>query len=434
MRGRRIRRAGLACTPAFLFGLGAACSGSSTSSSAPPDIIATPADNVSEISVDYGPPAAGGYINGLFTTVTVCVPGSTTDCQAIDNVLVDTGSSGLRLLGSVLTLSLPAWTDDSGTALAECDQFISGSMWGPMRSADFSIANEHAANLAIQVIEETTYPLPASCTGTDISTPDKLGANGLLGVGASLQDCGAPCAAGLGRYSENPGIYYACSAVTADGCQPAAVPVSKQMANPVAFFTADASGTIDNNGSIIELPAIPAGGAPSVTGSLVFGIGTRANYALESATAIRLDDSDDFLTQYPGNGPPSFAFIDSGSNTISFLDSTTTHIPTCSDPLYPSLSDFYCPSSTLNLSAKIQDTSRLVTLTVKFSVANAMTLFSGDNIAFDNLAGPSVTPQSAGSFMSAYFDWGLPFHFGRNVFTAIEGQATPGGVGPFVAF
>jgi len=70
---------------------------------------------------------------------------------------------------------------------------------------------------------------------------------------------------------------------------------------------------------------------------------------------------------------------------------------------------------------------------VNFSVANAITLFSGDNIAFNNLAGPSVTP-SGQSFMPTYFDWGLPFHFGRNVFTAIDGQETPAGQGPFVAF
>ena len=30
--------------------------------------------------------------------------------------------------------------------------------------------------------------------------------------------------------------------------------------------------------------------------------------------------------------------------------------------------------------------------------------------------------------------WGLPFFFGRTVFTAIEGQTTPGGVGPYFAF
>jgi hypothetical protein len=36
--------------------------------------------------------------------------------------------------------------------------------------------------------------------------------------------------------------------------------------------------------------------------------------------------------------------------------------------------------------------------------------------------------------LDASFDWGLPFFFGRTVFTAIEGMSTPGGTGPYFAF
>jgi hypothetical protein len=32
------------------------------------------------------------------------------------------------------------------------------------------------------------------------------------------------------------------------------------------------------------------------------------------------------------------------------------------------------------------------------------------------------------------FDWGLPFFFGRTIYTAIENQSTPAGAGPYVAF
>jgi len=32
------------------------------------------------------------------------------------------------------------------------------------------------------------------------------------------------------------------------------------------------------------------------------------------------------------------------------------------------------------------------------------------------------------------FDWGLPFFYGLNVYTAIEGQNTPAGTGPYVAY
>ncbi|MGB8294593.1 MAG: DUF3443 domain-containing protein [Polyangia bacterium] len=376
--------------------------------------IAALADNVIGVSVDSGLPNIG-YVNGLFANITVCVPG-TSDCQTIDHVLVDTGSSGLRLLGSALTLSLPAWTDGSGGALAECAQMVSGFIWGPLRTLDLSIAGEQAKRLAIQVIEEASYPVPRDCTGSDAGTAEALGANGFLGVGTALQDCGSACAAPLGAGSANPGAYYACSSTANGGCQAAAVPVSKQVSNPVSFFSQD------NNGIIIELPPVPADGASSVTGALVFGIGTRDNNNLGQATVLPLDSLGHFLTKYPANGTTWQAFADTGSNAIYFLDSATTGIPTCSDA-----AAFYCPNSTLSLSAKIQDSAGLVAVSVNFSIANAERLGANNNyIAFDNLGGPSVAGM--------WFEWGLPFHFGRNVFIAIEGQSTPTGAGPFIAF
>lgn len=421
-----MRGAGVACTWAALVGVACSSSSSSSSSGISPNVIALPADNVAQVYVDYGLPDIG-YVNGLFATVTVCVPGSTSDCQTIDHVLVDTGSSGLHLLGSVLTISLPALTDDKGAKLAECEQLVSGSLWGPLRAADFSIANKQAKNLIIEVSEGTTYPMPTGCTGLDVGDPNDLGANGILGVGTSVQDCGPACAARLGLGTQNPRLYYACSSAATGGCQPTAVPLAQQVSNPVAFFSQD------NNGTIIELPAIPEKGAPSVMGSLVFGIGTRDNNGLEQATVIPLDASGFLRTKYPTNGSSVTAFIDSGSNAMYFLNSATTHIPTCVSVLHPSMSAFYCPTSRQSLSARIEDTSGLAAVNVNFSVGNAMTL-AADNSAFDYLAGPSSAPDLGTDFPSTYFDWGLPFYFGRNVFTSIEGQVIAGHTGPFVAF
>jgi Protein of unknown function (DUF3443) len=385
--------------------------------------IAGSADNVAEVVVDNGIPGIG-YLNGLFATVTVCVPG-TSQCQDIAHVLVDTGSVGLRLLGSVLTLSLPVLANDSGVALAQCTQFVSGFTWGPLRSADFKIAGEQVSNLAIQVIEESSYPVPSNCTGLASNSADTLGANGILGVGSFLQDCGSACAAPIGARSANPGLYYACSSTKRGGCVAAAVPVAKQLSNPVVLFSQD------NNGVIIELPAIAASGAASVPGSLVFGIGTRDNNGLGQETVIPLDQSATFLTKYPASGKNALAFVDSGSNAIYFLDSKTTSIPTCSG-MY---SLFYCPRSTMSLSATSQDAGGSMTVAMTFSIANALTLFSSkNNVAFANVGGTGSDSSSGSSGLGSYFDWGLPFFFGKNVFSAIEGQSTPAGKGPFVAF
>src|SRR5215475_5398074 len=46
-----------------------------------------------------------GFVNAPYVTVTICAPG-TGNCATIDHVLVDTGSSGLRLLRSAVPASL----------------------------------------------------------------------------------------------------------------------------------------------------------------------------------------------------------------------------------------------------------------------------------------------------------------------------------------
>src|SRR5487761_1104451 len=77
----------------------AACGGSSSSSSNNTPTI----NNVQPITVNSGP--ANNYADGAFTSVKVCAPGSSSTCQTITGVLVDTGSSGLRLLASVLSVA-----------------------------------------------------------------------------------------------------------------------------------------------------------------------------------------------------------------------------------------------------------------------------------------------------------------------------------------
>jgi hypothetical protein len=75
---------------------------------------------------------------------------------------------------------------------------------------------------------------------------------------------------------------------------------------------------------------------------------------------------------------------------------------------------------------------------VNFSVDNADNLFNNNptDFVFVNLAAPQgIGPCSAGTG-ACTFDWGLPFFYGRNVFTAIDGATPPTGVpaGPFEAY
>ena len=63
--------------------------------------------------------------------------------------------------------------------------------------------------------------------------------------------------------------------------------------------------------------------------------------------------------------------------------------------------------------------------TVNFTVDNADNLFSEfpDYAAFSNLAGPEeALPTCSGESTKCAFIWGLPFFYGRTVYTAIDGQ------------
>jgi hypothetical protein len=368
--------------------------------------------NVASVVVDGGPD--GNATNLLYTTVTVCMPGSTTACQTIDHIQVDTGSTGLRLLAPVLTLSLPVMTAANGASLLECYTFVDGYSWGPLARVDVQISGESATSVPVELIGDSRFPnVPSDCasTGAAEDTVAAFGANGILGIGFQPQDCGAACV------NSTPPIalmYYSC---TAASCVATNVPLTSQVPNPVTLFTTD------NNGSIINLSSIPNTGASSVSGSLIFGIDTESNNALTSQT-ILIVDSNVNDTTYGGfttvfNGQTLTAsFIDAGSNGNYFNDGG---IPLCAKPN----DQFYCPASTQSYSATLQGFTGSASATVSFTVGN-IDMLPASITAYAGFAGTNLIASS--------FDWGLPFFYGRRVVTAIQGYTTSAGMGPFVAF
>ena len=376
------------------------------------------------------------YYNGLFTSVTVCLPASP-DCQIIPDVLVDTGSVGLRVLNSALT-TIPATeldtiTDSVGNQVEECVQFPDTSYaWGPVLNAGITMGGETATTVPIQVIGDTTFPVPAaSCLplgpGPSLDTVAALGANGILGIGTAVQDCGLNCSAGQ-IFSGYP--YYICPN---NVCQAAFVPVAQQVSNPIAFFTKD------NNGAEIILPSISSGGAPAIpfvnadgsglipAGQLIFGVGTESNNALGSATLYALDSNGNFpQVVYNGSTYTSGGSVNSAVNALYLANPLTLGIQNCTDNPY------YCPSSTTPVSLTtygVNGTSGSVTV----NVANADSLFANSDLsAFNDLG-----QQTISGLATDQFDLGLPFFFGRPVFIGIAGTAIPNNVSApdgYVAF
>jgi hypothetical protein len=406
--------------------------------------IAGSAANVATAEVDGGPSGVNA-LNVLYVTVTVCAPGSTTNCQSIPYIQVDTGSYGLRIIGSALNSSLysalPAETSTSsgtsGQPLAECTQWADGYSWGPVVSADIQVGGqaggqtESASNVVVQVIGASNYAtIPTDCTDTgpngEEDTIATFGANGIIGVGPFVQDCGPACASSPGLQA----TYYTCA--TPSSCTDevagtsdyVTVADSQQVSNPVAFFAKD------NNGVIIELPSIPAAGQATVTGSVVFGIGTESNNALGSATV--LDASPDYgtITTVFNGQTLNGSYFDTGSNGYFFADSS---IAQCGS----NDQGFYCPATTLSLSATLEpctsanssslgcSSSNSATMNVNFSVGDLNTL--DGSFAADNELGGTL-PSASGSPFTGVFDWGLSFFYGRNVYVAIACGADDSGV------
>jgi uncharacterized protein DUF3443 len=387
--------------------------------------------NVVPISVNGGPLVPSTiYTNAAFVSVQVCAP-SNGACQTIPDILVDTGSFGLRLLGSLVTVPLTPLTDGSGNTLYDCVQFVDNSfLWGAVAPANIIVGGETATSTSVQVIANPSFGIPSGCSGTNEDTQTLLGANGILGVGPEPFDCGLACDPSAGGTA--PAVYYLCS--SGGSCSTTFVScgtlcgdanANQQVTNPVFNFP------VDNNGVILTLPQVNDVAA-TVTGSLTFGIGTQSNNTLPStATLFTLNSADNFTTNFGGQSLTA-SFIDSGSNGLFFPQ--INNLPNiCTDN-----NSWYCPPTTTAYTAtNVDPNNNSTSNTVNFSVDDFDTVTNANPsaAAFSNLAGPmGIGACGSSNTTACTFDWGLPFFYGRSVFTAIDGTTTPNGNGPFWAY
>jgi hypothetical protein len=390
----------------------AACGGGSGGTTLTP----ATGTNVTPVVVDAGP--SGTSVNLPFVSVTICIPGTTT-CQTVNHILLDTGSTGLRIVNEALLstpIALPQAQTAAGDPLDECLQFADGYTWGSVRYADVKIADGTASNIPIHLIGDPAAPaVPVDCPngGPPENNVVAFGANGVLGLNVFTEDCGSACV----TIAKPGGIgaYYGCPA---GGCVNSTVALALQVQNPIYRFATN------NNGVAIELPALSSSaGQLSVRGSLILGIDTQGNNQLGTATLLTVNATSGlFTTIYHGSGGDQTlptSFIDSGSNALFFNDST---LPVCTFN-----TGFYCPLTVQQLSATSQSAAG-VSSTVSFKVANADTLTKA-NISFSAFTNVAGKNPLAGSF-----DWGLPFFYGRRVYVGFEGRSASAGPGPYFAF
>jgi Protein of unknown function (DUF3443)/Abnormal spindle-like microcephaly-assoc'd, ASPM-SPD-2-Hydin len=370
-----------------------------------PGATPTPSSaNALPMSVTTGP---FDSVDQPFASVTICVTG-TSNCTTVNDVLIDTGSFGLRIFGSQIN-GLPVTPNtEGGSDIGECAFFGSGSTWGSVSTVDVTIAGEPTITIPIQVVDDIDAftPAPHECTqGSQLlSSPQVAGFYGILGVGSVSNDT---------IFTD----YFECSGGTCSSLE--SPPNADIVQNPVSSLP------VDNNGVVVSLPSIPAAGEPSTNGTLYFGIGTESNNEPGAVMTYQQNsdpNSVDYLkieTVYKGS--TAGGFFDTGSNGYFFNDASITE---CSDDL-----GFYCPVETVTGSATNQSVGTAVSGVVNFQISNADSLFGLNDAALDNLGGPFD-----GSSVYDGFDWGLPFFFGRSVYLGILGKSSSLGTGPYAAY
>jgi len=400
----------------------AACGGGSSNS--PVLLVAATDVNVADLLVDSGPDGAG--VNQLYTSVTICKPGSTTLCKTIDHVLVDTGSVGLRLLASEVPtdLQLSAATSTDGNVLLGCANFLDGSFaWGPLTIADVKLGGLTAANTTVQLVGHSAYDrLQTKCSesGEPIIAASDLGANGILGLGLSKQDCGSACEA-QGRRSARNGKYFSCVNPTCSNVAGTTLAIDKQLQQVVARFPTD------NNGFAIQMDSVPSAGAANATGKMIFGLGTRANNYFPTLRVLATNSQGYLYGALSSNsvlagGNFPNTFLDTGSNGI-FFDS---NLPNCTPPHD---SGFYCPLADIAVNVLLGSVGA-VQAGGGFTLTNPAASFQKGNAALPTLGGSMGAPE--------LLDLGLPFFYGKTVVIGIAGMSATGvgssaATGPFYA-
>ena len=368
--------------------------------SAAHQISAADAPNVVKLTMRT--PHAG--FNRMVVQVTVCVPGSR-NCTTIDDVMVDTGSTGLRLDASVVPswLRLPPVLGPHRRPMAECLRFLADDAWGPLARADVLIGGLTASGLPIQIIETAAPEQPASCPRSEVAPTS----NGTLGVGSHLTDCQGDC-----RQSKADPMYFECGT---ERCEPLDGLVAKayRLPNPVTFFDGH------DNGIVFDLPDVTGAGARESVGTLTFGVGSDDGDRFRSAAILRLDERGHFTIVYAGSAYPE-SYIDSGTETWIVPDVTLSRCP--------GMPWAFCvaPAATREAVAIGRDGARTV---LPFRVGDYRQIRHQGFGASGEIA-VAARPQSSA------FVWGAPFFIGRRIAVVLEGRRVPGNTnldGPFYA-
>jgi hypothetical protein len=357
------------------------------------------ADNIVPIEVRQVTPT---QYNKLFVDVTVC--NAARQCRTVPDVLVDTGSTGLRLLrGALDGLDLAPVKDPRGRALSNWSSFGSGDLWGTMHFAQVrvgAIATTRAIPVEVYDLPGRRDKLPDGYANVDARREIARMGNGILGISPHRHHArgyyvkgdkaGAP---GASRWVE------------------VRVDAARQLTNPIAYFPAPY-----DNGSVISLPEVDwTSGANRVQGWLGLGIGAATEALFPHGARVVSHDLDDDGLFPAAIGTRRFdVLVDSGTNALS-LD--LSHLGVSRHARYASYYDAPAP---VPIELAVRSGDDYVRLARPLYVGPTVKYLKerSTHAALPMVVGWDEAPRSLSVL-------GLPFFYGRTVATGLRGTVNP---------
>jgi len=379
-------------------------------------------------------------INAACATITLCDT-SGTNCQSISGLRIDTVTAGIHIFKkSIDTTHLTAISQpDSGPPLATYFLLSPSSpldvAWGNVYQAKMKVGTTLTNSINVNIIDDGTTSLGSGqsshisttlqndltmTTVNVISNPTQnYPFNGILGIGPSEYYCGSNCTST--DKTKNSLYYYTCDSV-AHTCTFASPALPKQLNNPIRALSKN------NNGVIVKLPSVAPGGAPPVTGYLIFGIDSEKNNASTGKTAFPISATDKIITTSVENTllPKSRFNLLNPMNTLSI---TQANLPQTvgTDGI-----TYYSPLNVQTLRGSAIKTSGHLDFQIfignSYAIANQYTVYTA-NPVFSEFT--SFTTFDKNSIQAVY---GVPFFLGRDFFIGFENQVSNLGTGPYYAF
>ena len=367
------------------------------------------ADNI--VPVEVRQLYQGDKCNKLYVAVTVC--NTAQQCRTVPDVLVDTGSPGLRLFRSALVgLELDAVTA-RGHPVANWGRFASGALWGTLHWAEVRIGGvATTAAIPIELFDEPGpgESLPSGYGSADARSKLRMTVgNGILGI--------SPQRFAEAGYYLNVGSH---GVRSKSDWEPVKIHDALKLANPIGHFPAPY-----DTGSVIRLPEVDrAGGQSTAQGWLGFGLGrpTAALFPQGGRMIVHeLDQRSRFAAVVEQRAVDMM--LDSGSN---FLVLSLDHPGFAA---HPNFARCYNPVALTPIDLRFPSAGREIELARPLLVGSADQLHKarqGCAVLPTIAARPRSEPGQEGAPGGQRTNvLGLPFFYGRSVATGLQGAVNP---------